>query len=195
MLAFPLTQRLAGAHFDPVDDFMRGAVPQRTWLGKRQWDTSIESMYVLACLSIVAFVFSSEILDSANVRRMVVHTAVGSHISIGDHDNRLILCSQMLGNLKNPPEPFEDVIKTHFRLKARSITKQLDEWLALDDGKPTLGDGGGYSTAKTATAAGASNNGFQRDIEEMKKLLTNLQGEDASSAVGASGSGFGQLSD
>ncbi|KAI0787135.1 hypothetical protein BC629DRAFT_1582278 [Irpex lacteus] len=59
---------------------------------------------------------------SANVRRMVVRTA-------------------MLGNLKNPPEPFADVIRTHFRLKARSIMKQLDDWLALDDGRAIQSDG------------------------------------------------------
>ncbi|KAG8794758.1 hypothetical protein FRC17_008233, partial [Serendipita sp. 399] len=63
---------------------------------------------------------------SANVRRMVVNTA-------------------MLGNLKNPPEPFQDVIQTHFRLKAKAITEQLDKWLAMDDGIPTNGaNNGGY---------------------------------------------------
>ena len=40
----------------------------------------------------------------------------------------------MLGNLKAPPEPWADVIRTHFRLKAKSITAQLDKWLAEDDG-------------------------------------------------------------
>ncbi|KZT06502.1 ubiquitin conjugating enzyme family protein [Laetiporus sulphureus 93-53] len=89
---------------------------------------------------------------SANVRRMVVKTA-------------------MLGNLKNPPEPFEDVIRTHFRLKARSIMAQLDDWLAQDDGKLT--DDGGYSAHKT-TATGSSN-GFQADVQELKSLLTQLQ--------------------
>jgi len=49
----------------------------------------------------------------------------------------------MLGNLKNPPEPFADVIRTHFRLKAKSVTAQLDDWLAKDDGKNTLGEHGG----------------------------------------------------
>jgi len=84
----------------------------------------------------------------------------------------------MLGNLKNPPEPFEDVIRTHFRLKARSITAQLDEWLALDDGKP-ISDGG-YGGPKGPT--GGSSNGFQADVEELKGLLTKLRLEDASAA-------------
>lgn len=33
-----------------------------------------------------------------------------------------------MDNLKNPPEPWADVIQTHFRLKARSIEAQLDQW-------------------------------------------------------------------
>lgn len=85
----------------------------------------------------------------------------------------------MLGNLRNPPEPFEDVIRTHFRLKARSIMAQLDDWLGQDDGKP-IGDGG-YSGHKTP--AGGSSNGFQADVEELKSLLTKLQLEDGASAA------------
>jgi hypothetical protein len=57
--------------------------------------------------------------------------------------------------------------------------KQLDEWLALDDSKATLADGGGYSapSGKAANTAGTSSNGFQKDVEEMKKLLTELLSE------------------
>lgn len=47
---------------------------------------------------------------SANVRRMVLVDAMGN-------------------NLRNPPYPFEDVIKTHFRLKANAIRAQLDKWV------------------------------------------------------------------
>lgn len=60
----------------------------------------------------------------------------------------------MLGNLKNPPEPFKDIILTHFRLKAKSITTQLDEWLKLDDGKAMNGAGGGYVTLPGSVAPG-----------------------------------------
>ncbi|EIW71417.1 hypothetical protein TREMEDRAFT_27247 [Tremella mesenterica DSM 1558] len=45
---------------------------------------------------------------SANVRRMVVKDA-------------------MANNLRNPPAAFESEIKTHFRLKARSLRAQLDK--------------------------------------------------------------------
>ncbi|KAJ7180040.1 ubiquitin conjugating enzyme family protein [Mycena crocata] len=94
---------------------------------------------------------------SANVRRMVVRTA-------------------MLGNLQNPPEPFADIIRTHFRLKARSIATQLDQWLSLDDGRQTLADGGGHPSGR-ADAAGQSSNGLAADVTEMKRLLKDLQAE------------------
>ncbi|EMD40382.1 hypothetical protein CERSUDRAFT_110990 [Gelatoporia subvermispora B] len=96
---------------------------------------------------------------SANVRRMVVKIA-------------------MLGMLKNSPEPFEEVIRTHFRLKARSIMQQLDRWLAEDDGKPTTADG-----ANLPKSASGSNNGFAADVAELKTLLQQLQaGEGAGSS-------------
>ncbi|KAJ7047391.1 ubiquitin conjugating enzyme family protein [Mycena alexandri] len=93
---------------------------------------------------------------SANVRRMVVRTA-------------------MLGNLQNPPEPFADIIRTHFRLKAKSISAQLDQWLAQDDGKSTLGDGAGFDGAGARQATGTSSNGLAADVAEMKKVMKELQ--------------------
>lgn len=75
----------------------------------------------------------------------------------------------MLGNLKNPPEPFGDIIRTHFRLKAKSISAQLDDWLAKDDGKQTSGDGA--HGAKDSS----SNNGFQKDVKDLKELFESLQ--------------------
>ncbi|KAJ7507770.1 hypothetical protein B0H11DRAFT_1968607 [Mycena galericulata] len=91
---------------------------------------------------------------SANVRRMVVKTA-------------------MLGNLQNPPEPFADIIRTHYRLKARSIAEQLDQWLSTDDGKPTMGDGGGQPHGRDSV--GQSSNGLAEDVAEMKRVLKDLQ--------------------
>jgi len=92
---------------------------------------------------------------SANVRRMVVKTA-------------------MLGNLKNPPEPFSDIIRTHFRLKARSIVAQLDQWLTEDDGKPIGSEGTCYNGTKQDVPGGSSN-GLQQDVDEMKENLKHLQ--------------------
>src|SRR5258708_3121108 len=79
---------------------------------------------------------------------------------------------KMLGNLKAPPEPFSDIIGTHFRLKARSISVQLDEWLKLDDGKSTASDGA-YSSGRAEGSA--SSNGFAKDVEELKQLLRELE--------------------
>ncbi|KAK7061704.1 Baculoviral IAP repeat-containing protein 6 [Favolaschia claudopus] len=94
---------------------------------------------------------------SANVRRMVVKTA-------------------MLGNLQNPPEPFGDIIRTHFRLKAKSISAQLDQWLAQDDGKPTIPDGAGFADAARPAASGSSN-GLAADVSELKRLLKEMETE------------------
>ncbi|KAF7968889.1 hypothetical protein HWV62_28922 [Athelia sp. TMB] len=90
---------------------------------------------------------------SANVRRMVVKTA-------------------MLGNLRNPPEPFAEIIRTHFRLKSRSISAQLDQWLAQDDGAQTNNGDYGGSPPK---GAGASSNGFAKDVEDLKRAMQDLQ--------------------
>ena len=79
----------------------------------------------------------------------------------------------MLGNLKNPPEPFGDIVRTHFRLKARSISAQVDQWLAQDDGQPTANDGA--STGCMRGGIGSSANGMQTDIEELKRFLKQLQ--------------------
>lgn len=85
-----------------------------------------------------------------------------------------LIFSQMLGNLQNPPEPFADIIRTHFRLKARSIAAQLDQWLSQDDGRQTLGDGGGPPGGK-ADSPGQSSNGLASDVAEMKRLLKEMQ--------------------
>ncbi|KAG9317659.1 ubiquitin conjugating enzyme family protein [Chiua virens] len=90
---------------------------------------------------------------SANVRRMVVRTA-------------------MLANLKTPPEPFGDVIRTHYRLKAQTVSAQLDKWLAIDDGKPISGDAFNISGRGDT---GSSSSAFKKDIEEMQNLLKHLQ--------------------
>ena len=81
----------------------------------------------------------------------------------------------MLGNLKNPPEPFADIIRTHFRLKARSISSQLDDWLSKDDGKIIFSDGGVYSGVSPKMDISGSSNGFSKDIVEMKTILKGMQ--------------------
>lgn len=80
----------------------------------------------------------------------------------------------MLGNLRNPPEPWEDVIRTHFRLKARSITKQLNNWLQNDDGRQTAADGAGVDTRSAATGGGGSSNGMKKDVDALVELMNSL---------------------
>jgi hypothetical protein len=81
----------------------------------------------------------------------------------------------MLGNLKSPPEPFADIVRTHFRLKARSISSQLDDWLSKDDGKVTFSDGGVYSGGNPKMDNSGSSNGLSKDVVEMKAILKKLQ--------------------
>lgn len=89
----------------------------------------------------------------------------------------------MLGNLKNPPEPFGDVIRTHYRLKARSILKQLDEWVQLDDGKGLASDGAFVGQNVKGGSAGSSSNGFVEDVEELRGILRMLMtGQDINGA-------------
>ena len=78
----------------------------------------------------------------------------------------------MLGNLKAPPEPFGDVIRTHYRLKAPVISAQLEKWLALDDGKAISGDAFNVSTRSDTSS---SSSAFKKDVEEMQSLLKQLQ--------------------
>ena len=80
----------------------------------------------------------------------------------------------MLDALKNPPEPFGEVIRTHFRLKARAVENQLDTWLKEDDGRHLASDGGEYANVGGRNNTGSSSNGLQADIDAMKKLLKEL---------------------
>jgi len=81
---------------------------------------------------------------------------------------------QMLGNLRNPPEPWEDIIRTHFRLKARSITKQLNQWLQADDGRQTADDGAGIEGRSSAAGGGGSSNGMKKDVDALVELMNSL---------------------
>jgi hypothetical protein len=80
----------------------------------------------------------------------------------------------MLGNLCNPPEPFEDVIRTHFRLKARFISAQLDKWLEEDDGVVIAADGALAASKHATSAAGGSSNGFRKDVESLTEMMNTL---------------------
>jgi len=79
----------------------------------------------------------------------------------------------MIGNLKNPPEPFGDVIRTHFKLKAKAVMRQMDKWLAMDDRRAIVGQGPGIH--KETPTASSSETPFQKDMAELKRLLVKLE--------------------
>ena len=89
----------------------------------------------------------------------------------------------MLGNLKNPPEPFGDVIRTHFRIKAASIIKQLDEWLEQDDGRMTNGENHGQT--RPASTDDPVGNGLRADVDALKALLSKMANGDGVDGIGA----------
>ncbi|OCF77874.1 ubiquitin-conjugating enzyme family protein [Kwoniella mangroviensis CBS 8886] len=87
---------------------------------------------------------------SANVRRMVLVDAMGN-------------------NIKNPPHPFENEIRTHFRLKSKSIRQQIKKWKELDDGKGTSGD-----SFMSSASGGDKNRSFDSASKDLLKLLDQL---------------------
>ncbi|KIY49167.1 hypothetical protein FISHEDRAFT_65234 [Fistulina hepatica ATCC 64428] len=82
----------------------------------------------------------------------------------------------MLGNLKKPPAPFEEVIRTHFRLKAKAIVAQLDDWLSKDNAQPITPDGFVSQGVPVIGRQGNSARGeeFAKDVAELKLLLAKL---------------------
>lgn len=82
----------------------------------------------------------------------------------------------MIQSLKNPHPAFADVIKTHFKMKSRVIKEQLDRWLREDDGQPLKVDShvGAVSQAFSGTGVDTM---FQKNVEEMKRLLDELVSE------------------
>ncbi|WWC92891.1 uncharacterized protein L201_007853 [Kwoniella dendrophila CBS 6074] len=81
---------------------------------------------------------------------------------------RMVLVDAMANNINSPPYPFENEIKTHFRLKARSIKQQIENWKALDDGKACASE----NFSLTSAGAGVS---FDAAAKEMKRLLDDLE--------------------
>lgn len=95
----------------------------------------------------------------------------------------MVLVDAMANNLKNPPFPFENEIKTHFRLKAKAIRAQLDRWKAEDDGKPTNRDYFGVSPPNTASGASSSQTPFDVSAKHLRSLLDELDPVELSTAA------------
>lgn len=98
----------------------------------------------------------------------------------------MVLVDAMANNLKNPPFPFENEIKTHFRLKAKAIRAQIDRWKAEDDGKATNRDYVGISPQAPSSNASSSQTPFEVAAKHLLSLLDELDPPAASEVDGAS---------
>ncbi|OCF34329.1 hypothetical protein I316_03843 [Kwoniella heveanensis BCC8398] len=91
---------------------------------------------------------------------------------------RMTLIDALANNIKSPPRLFENEVKTHFRLKSRSIREQIKKWKSLDDGKDTQCDHYGSFVASNATGKLALP-AFDKAAEGLLKLLDELEGQDS----------------
>ena len=76
----------------------------------------------------------------------------------------------MLGNLKNPPSPFESIITTHFKYKRQEILDQLDNWVQLDQTKGVGSD----EKLRSIHGNGPSSDLFLKSVDELKEMMLSL---------------------
>lgn len=112
-----------------------------------------------------------------NVRRMVVVSLGPLHLS----ELRDLMTSPrrsqddaMIDSLKLPNEAFADIIRNHFRLKSGVIRKQLDQWLADDDGQRLNMDNAGGAVGQSVVGKGQDSQ-MKKNVTEMKRLLSELE--------------------
>ncbi|TYJ53196.1 hypothetical protein B9479_006174 [Cryptococcus floricola] len=104
---------------------------------------------------------------------------------------RMVLLDAMANNIKKPPHPFENEIKTHFRLKAKTIRQQIGKWRAQDDKQEILGDNWRDKNDPENTNP-ESKRGFAHCAREVLRLLDELEGKPPGEyAVEPSGEGSG----
>ncbi|KIR36597.1 ubiquitin-conjugating enzyme family protein [Cryptococcus deuterogattii MMRL2647] len=89
---------------------------------------------------------------------------------------RMVLADAMANNIKNPPHPFENEIKTHFRLKAKAIRQQIEKWREMDDSKEVEADYWGGAHAHTSVTSALSKRSFEAAAKEVLRLLDELEG-------------------
>ncbi|KIY34108.1 ubiquitin-conjugating enzyme family protein [Cryptococcus gattii E566] len=90
---------------------------------------------------------------------------------------RMVLADAMANNIKNPPHPFENEIKTHFRLKAKAIRQQIEKWREMDDSKEVEADYWGGAHAHTSVTSTLSKRSFEAAAKEVLRLLDELEGK------------------
>lgn len=111
---------------------------------------------------------------SANVRRMCLIDAIANNIKNPPHPCKRLDCGLDVSRLT---AIVENEIRTHYRLKANYIRKQLDRWKDLDDGKPIAGEhfGGTPSSTEQAKQGSGSQSAFIRAADEVRRLLSTLE--------------------
>jgi len=86
-----------------------------------------------------------------------------------------LILFQMLGALQDPLLPFADIIRTHFRLKAKSLAAQLERWLQEDDGGTTDRNGAGnVGVSNFGPSPGGVRNGMKRNVDDLLALIAKL---------------------
>ncbi|MBW0504927.1 hypothetical protein O181_044642 [Austropuccinia psidii MF-1] len=92
---------------------------------------------------------------------------------------RMVADDAILGSLKNPDPAFKPVIETHFKLKAKVIKDQLDQWLKEDDGQSLQIDNlGGVGAIGAAKVGSGDDQLLRKNVEEIKQRLDKLLIED-----------------
>lgn len=93
----------------------------------------------------------------------------------------------MLGMLQDPPPPFADIIRTHFRLKAKSLATQLDRWLQEDDGGATDRNSTGNvvvtGVSNFGPSPGGGRNGMKKSADDLLAIIVKLTSNSEATAA------------
>ncbi|KAK8849763.1 hypothetical protein IAR55_005099 [Kwoniella newhampshirensis] len=87
---------------------------------------------------------------------------------------RMVLADAMANNIKCPPFPFENEIRTHFRLKAEDVRKQITRWKALDDGQAIKTDDHSPHSG-TQMSKPSKGTPFDQAAEAVRQMLNKLE--------------------
>lgn len=108
-----------------------------TWRGNasENWDPNLSNLNQVL-MSIQAVVMSEEVYFNEPGYEHEAGTQAGESKNLA-YSNIVRLCNMkyaMTGHLKNPPQGFEAIIKTHFYLKRDVIKKDIKKWRKMAEG-------------------------------------------------------------
>jgi hypothetical protein len=109
-----------------------------TWQGPGWQDGKSTLLQVL--ISIQSLVMGVE-EPALNEPGWSSYAGKAQSIAYSKNCRRQTVAVAMLKHLSDPDTIWKDVIEGHFKLKARSICKQVDKWIKEDDGNATVRDG------------------------------------------------------